>query len=70
MTKFLEYLAAVTLIISVILTSFNVYPLNLKMNILNSLIYILWYERIGARSQTIACLLIIIPVLIGLLTSS
>ena len=60
LTKFLEYISAATLLVSVTLTSFNVYPLNLYVNIFNTLLYIWWSIRIGAKSQVYAQIIIII----------
>ena len=60
LTKFLEYISAATLLLSVTLTSFNIYPLNLYVNIFNTLLYIWWSIRIEAKSQVYAQIIIII----------
>lgn len=60
LTKFLEYISAATLLVSVTLTSLNIYPINLYVNIFNTLLYIWWSIRIGAKSQVYAQIIIII----------
>lgn len=69
LNKILENLMAGTLILSVLLTSFNLFPVNIYVSILNSSLGLVWYTRVKAHSLATTSILVITINLIGLIVA-